>query len=832
MSYFSELTQYEDNKDLSPTSSLGSSPGSGTKTNPNISQDDKNGKGTRDGNKQKYGRRAARACKSCHGLKVKCTPADDNNPNGPCMRCLNSKRKCEIDPNHTRKRRKKAEIQESTGNMVSAMQEETITKLQDQIKSLIQQLGQKSDMNRETGVPLTHKPIIDLEKELWALNGFSKSKLSALTNGLKDTADRRDSLLRGVESADIIKTGLISMEEARERLELYKKKLNAPYSLVDIPRDSTVESLTATLPYLFLAIMSVTNTVYTKPIDKNVALSIDNAAMRAIVLEVLVVGSKSVELIKTLLLLCLWYNTPELFKNRRNHLLNTLSVSLLHDLGIVGHSLADDDDDDSTAITINNEQYSKSDYQRLIMTLYFSTVCICLTLRRRIYVKWTPLVEECCSILEKSQNPGDVRIALFLRLSNQLEKIYLIVHLADYSDKKPSFSKYIIRDVQNKLNNIKANIPKDDHAFLGYYYTVEAYLYEPIFGQIIPSDVQDLSDFALQTDSVKSINYCTTSCLKALDEFNKMSTDDVATLPLFYASRIIYVVGILLKLRYLVISLPSLQDEIVPQSLIFTIQNLTNLFDQSSSLHPVNHILKKTRLVLQLFIQAYASQIQDLYKKQTDKSQGNKKNIMDIPHKELSDVERLSKVFKRNGSGQLLNADSNNSYQSQVPLDILSYAASFKKGFPDDQNITDRDSQSLPQQAEGQPIVPPISRTYSSNDLNPNCRMSNVNSNYHNINANPISQHSVNNLGSLLNDNSIRNGSAFNQTTNNMDIDNSNPNDANINNSSPGMANLNQLENFYDEFWSDLINADSDKINFGNYSNNTAPLYDEVFFMP
>lgn len=816
MSYFAELSQYEENKDLSPTSSIGSSPSSGTKPNANALADGKNGKEI--ASKPRTGRRAARACKSCHSLKVKCTPADENNPNGPCMRCLNSKRKCEIDPNQTRKRRKKAEIQESNNNLVSLMQEKTISRLQDEVNSLKRRLGQQPD--KKDGVdPVSPTPSVFLEKELLALRDFNTAKLSVLTSALKDTADRRDSLLRGFESIDIIKSGLITIDEARERLDLYKSRLNAPYTLVDIPLEATVEELSANLPYLFLAIMSVTNTVYTKPIDKNIALSIDNAAIRAIVFEVLVAGSKSVELIKTLLLLCLWYNTPELFKNRRNHLLNTLSVSLLHDLGIVGRPLTDSDDE-TTAITVNNEHYSKSDYQRLIMTLYFSTVCICLTLRRRIYVKWTPLVEECCSVLEKSQNPGDVRIGLFLRLSNQLEKIYILVHLADFSDRKPSFSKYIIRDVQNKLNKIKSKIPNDEHSFLGYYYTVEAYLYEPIFGQIIPGDVQDLSDFALNTESVKNINNCTTSCLKALEEFNKMTTDDAATLPLFYASRIIYVVGILLKLRYLVISVPSLLDDLVPQSLIFTIQNLTDLFDQSSTLHPVNHILKKTRLVLQLFIQAYASQIQDLYKKESDKLQSDR-----------TDIERLSKIFKRNGSGHLLNADSNESYQSQVPLDILSYAASFRKGFPNDLNIPDhRLSQSVPQ-VQGQSLVNQLPHTYSSTDLNSNDRMNNINTQYNQINSNPIPQPAVNNLSTLLNDNSMQSNPGFSQPPNNMDISNSNSNDANLNPPS-SMVNLDQLENFYDEFWSDLINTDSDKFNFGNYSNNTAPLYDEVFFMP
>ena len=50
------------------------------------------------------------------------------------------------------------------------------------------------------------------------------------------------------------------------------------------------------------------------------------------VAEVMVVGTKSVELVKAFLVLCLYYNSPELFKQRRYHMLNTICVSLLHDV--------------------------------------------------------------------------------------------------------------------------------------------------------------------------------------------------------------------------------------------------------------------------------------------------------------------------------------------------------------------------------------------------------------------------------------------------------------------------------------------------------------------
>lgn len=51
-------------------------------------------------------RRRAVACKSCHTLKVKCIPSDPNDLSSPCVRCIKTKRICEIDVNHTRKKRK------------------------------------------------------------------------------------------------------------------------------------------------------------------------------------------------------------------------------------------------------------------------------------------------------------------------------------------------------------------------------------------------------------------------------------------------------------------------------------------------------------------------------------------------------------------------------------------------------------------------------------------------------------------------------------------------------------------------------------------------------
>ncbi len=57
-------------------------------------------------------RRRAVACKSCHTLKVKCIPSDPDDLSSPCVRCIKTRRVCEIDTNYSRKKRKQPQQQQ------------------------------------------------------------------------------------------------------------------------------------------------------------------------------------------------------------------------------------------------------------------------------------------------------------------------------------------------------------------------------------------------------------------------------------------------------------------------------------------------------------------------------------------------------------------------------------------------------------------------------------------------------------------------------------------------------------------------------------------------
>ncbi|CAK7908755.1 transcriptional regulator War1p [[Candida] anglica] len=883
----------------------------------------------------KPGRRPV-ACKKCHSLKVKCTPADLNNPAGPCIRCVNSKRECEIDLNQTRKRRRRtrAAIEgdsvmhsnsdigvssnspggatyasmgsgSGSGNTSNTMDQTVlVSQLQDQIRHLTSELqraqNQSSTQSQNSPQPnrMYTPPSIyisknDLESEISLLCNSSSVVLTDLTTSLKETADRRAFLLKGLsKSVDVVSMGLLTIEDATFRLNLYKNTIYVAHPFVEIKDDVTVHDLRASHPYLFNAIMSVTNAIYTKPIELDSSLAIDNAAIQSVTTEVLVAGSKSDELVQSLLLLSLWYNTPELFRHRRYHLLISLSVTMLHDLGIVGKPTYSYNKGSGTVIErtgagqvvggsslkpSSKEQYTLVEYRKLIMILYYSTVSICLILRRTIYVKWTPYVEESCQVLERSGDPVLEEVALFSRLSHQLERIHHIVHAPDVPEYKTSAGQYITSELQKHLNVIKEKINPTNYPFMAFYYSVEAYLHEPMLGHILTSG--DNQNLRLSAESIASIGICTRSCLMALETFNRMAPGEIANIPLFYASRIIYTAGMLLRLRYLILSLPShIEKDMVPSQAIYVIQKLNSLVAEASKIHPCNHFLKKTRLVISLFIQTYATQVQELLRKNGQTPDNFRAPLLN--KKERSEMERLNDMYATNRGGGVMTHDSGKPFPPHVPLDILSYAASFRNansgnsptssGLPPPSPRGDlsrtpnppkipspsflrfnsygeeRNAPSQPTQLSGDVIAANKNTTDNQNDGmvatqaslsgnngTPDLKRNSVTFNRpsdtldfpvgNNIpmeSNNPMPAPSTGRyLGSILNPNS--NFPAPVAGTPSMEP-----------NHKVNLANADQLESSYlalnDEFWVDLLSSDKDRINF---SNNINSQITESFFM-
>ncbi|EGW34766.1 uncharacterized protein SPAPADRAFT_145213 [Spathaspora passalidarum NRRL Y-27907] len=818
-----------------------------------------------DSKKQKSTRRSV-ACKSCHSLKVKCTPADPNNPGGTCIRCLNGRRKCEIDLNQTRKRRKKADILGARQNAAAAAAasasanaaansnagespnaptvssplnesepDNEVARLRQRVKQLEAQLAQrhnhqharKASLNStsDTISEVNSPPFVskyDLEREVTILVESSTTKLSDLTQELNAVAGQRTALLRNGTTIDMVSSGLITIGEAEERMDVYRNKIYALNPIVEIPLSLSVDEFRKKQPFLFNAVMSVSNALYSKTGSIEHALRIDNEAIRTVTFEIMVAGTKSDELIKSCLILCLWYNSPELFRQRRYHLLNTICVSLLHDLGIISRRTYSFREVQLGA----DPSKGNTEYRSLILIIYFTTVSICLILRRTIYVKWTPYVEECCSILENSPEPRYRNLALFSRLNHCLDKIHHILHAPEISETRTSTSSYIIHDLQKQLTVIRVKIADDDHANLAYYFSVEAYLHEPCLTNIFTSEDSE-KGVKLNDNAVKSISNCTSSCLNALDEFNHLTSEQVAAIPLFYGCRIIYTAGMLLRLRYLILSLPSLiEKDLVPRHAVTAIQRTSKLVEQANLMHPTNHFLKKTRLVLQLFIQTYATEVQDLLRKSGETPQNFKPN-----ENEINEMEKLVSMYQSHAKAnrKSLLTDEPERVGSSVPLDILSYAASVRRESSNvQQHLQPLFPQPEPMRTGGDAGSSKVSPShYSFRGINSGVGF-NIGNPAFNGQGQPMMPLSESQQHDLSRMPSVSTG-AIDPTMNNSNMG------RNSLSFSHNLAHPDHLESSYmtlnDEFWADLLSADADRLNFSNNNANTAQLNDEVFFM-
>lgn len=795
---------------------------------------------------KKHTRRSV-ACKNCHGLKVKCTPSDETDPSSPCVRCVNTKKKCEIDLNQPRKRRKKAEIQEArenakrekhdtsldyqnavlgsfpsirspnepfartasphtadlssrrstNGNDVAKVVQDLELQI-NQLKTQVEYYRSKSGLADDPGPDYISKA--DLVQELKILSREGGPSFLNLSNSLKESATLRSEMVfSGQAKTDLISLGFVGEAEAELRLRLYREEIYTKFPYIEVDETMSALELADKHTSLFNSIMAVSNLVI-QTYNESHNQRIEIEATRQLIIVILIAGQKSEELLKSLTLLGFWYNTPELVKLRRFHLINALSISMLHDLGIVNR-----DTEDPSHPPMTDQQ------RKLVMLLYTSTVAKCLILKRTIYVKWTSCVEQCCRYLETS---GDIRLRLlgvFARLNQLLEKIHKVFHSSDAREPDSGMGLYITTELEEQLRVIKTNIPDNQHHILAFFYAVEAYLYEPLVSQVAGANEEDGLLF-FKENALTSISKSSKACMNCLREFSSLQADFVATFPLVYTTRMIYTAGILLRLRYLILSVPlRVERSLVPAHVIDIVENTHRVFIEASKAFPANYFLKKTSLMLKLFIHVYAMQVQSLLKSEDHPIRSYEKQPADI------EKYILDKSKKNN----------------RIPLDVLSYAASLKQDLSDVNEINkklklnSKSNPNSPNNQKGTPESPRGSMNRSNTQMRYIDGVGGLNngvpsSQIHDQISNQIfakPEISVNVNQGLGNVNNLV-GQGDGDTPNHPSSSASSIVDANALFGANGVQELEKsFYNFGEEFWGDIFNPDSNNFNLEGRSN-------------
>lgn len=505
------------------------------------------------------GRRRAVACRLCHTLKVKCIPSDPNDLASACVRCLKGNKVCEIDIPVSRKKRKP--------------NEDRVAELESQVRELTEKLNQQassSPIDKNTEVKKENEnddnqaahSSNNINNERNNSNNSNNSNMNSSGNNNNNTnsnnnnnnnnMNNADEVMKSLSEfmnpqdifnisstvtnisearlslinkpySDVINEGIISESKASLLLKSYHEEFYAKYPFIIVPND--LAQLRNEMPYLFACIMCITlpTQEFKSEEDFNIFFKVEQLAMEQTIHQVLIIGNKSVELLKCLSLLSIWYNTAELFHNRRYHIINSLCINMVNDLGFTGRPYYIANKNEGSLSRVDNV-HTKDEHRSLVMITYASSVGYSLFLRRRLLVTWTPFMEECFQILKISEDINLRTISVFAKLSSFLEKIHSFVTPGGDSD---NFS--LLQYFQQEFNELKGiQTTMNPDVYLGFIYSIEAFLY---------------SKYSEPEIIVK----CYDACKLSLTHFGNLTAQDFKNIPLLISGRLMYCFALLLK---------------------------------------------------------------------------------------------------------------------------------------------------------------------------------------------------------------------------------------------------------------------------------------------
>lgn len=571
-------------------------------------------------------RRRMLACKRCHSLKVKCVPLDTSVEFSTCKRCFKRNISCEYNTLH--KRKKPAPL---TNSMKFKIKDDEIGKLREELKRkdrLIKLLRGFTDEEEEKMVSeiSMHDRLKLYGKEINELEAMLPS--SSSSSQFISNSERRVQLGESqMSSLDIIGNNILTFQQCEKLLHLFLNKVYSKFPFIDLPSTLTVEFLREHEPFMFIIMVYIGTIADTEPSDISVEsqLQLECLISKTIAIHALVIGNKSINLLKSTMLYSLWYTAPELFHQRRYHLFSSFCASMAHDLGVSGRPFFFYNKDDGLVkkTSVLGDLHTIK-LKALILVVYISYMSTSLFLKRVIFFQWTEYLDNSCVLLEGSGLRSYRMIALYARMNHLMETIYCEVHKQSEQitvlELSSTRNKLQLVEYLNQLNGLKQKISDnfrqnspDYSSLMAYMYSVQAYLYEPALQTLINSKEYVTPEY--KNVFFSTLSQICESCLLSLKHFNQLSIEDMTSNPLFHVSRILYTSGMLLRIRYLSLTIPkSGKASLFTEECISTIRTLTAKVEKTCKMFPKNHALKKVANVLGLFVHTCLSQWYISYK--------------------------------------------------------------------------------------------------------------------------------------------------------------------------------------------------------------------------
>ena len=752
-------------------------------------------------------KRRSNACKRCHALKVKCVPVDSKLINGPCTRCVKKKVNCEYKIVKKPKRKQpltKAMKLKVTQDEIQHLREEL--RKRDEIIKVLKGFDNKD--NNIKDLSLNEKLQI-YSNEIKQLDNLSQESIKTLNSSFDisttfssqfiKAAERRVQLCESqMPSLDILGNNLLTYSQCCKLLSIFINEIYPRYPFIELPHNLNINYLREHEPLLFVLIIYIALIADNREeISIEVQLQLECLIAKSISSEILLIGNKSLNILKITLLYILWYSAPELFHHRRYHMFTSLCVSMVHDLGINGRPYffynKDDGSVKKTLITNNDKEDNKSlEIKSIVLIVYIIYMAISFFFKRVVFLEWTEYLEECCIKLENSNLRKYKLIVIYAKMNHLMEFIYNNIHklseqltVLELSSNKYKMS---LIDYLNQINLLKVKIinnfkenSSDYNLLMSYIYSVQAYIYEPAIQTLVKS--KEITTKEYNEVFYSTLHQICESCILSLKHFNKLNINEMAVNPLFHTSRILYTSGMLLRIRYLSLTIPKNgKGKLFTDESLNIIKQLIKKIDETTIKFSKNHFIKKVRIVLGLFIHTCLNQWNLSYKSTiNDINNANNNNANNNNFNNNNNNNNVENIITDSGNNIDNSGPTTTSFTYLNPQDKKGWISSINNYFPS------TDMGGSPEYSSVSSPPTPILQIIHSPNTNTN--NTNNNSNINQTNNNPT-------INTWFTNNT-------NNTSNNMPPPNNST--ANITQPESDLAWEQQYMAFNDEFWSDLF---------------------------
>ncbi|KAK9494614.1 hypothetical protein V1508DRAFT_382223 [Lipomyces doorenjongii] len=574
----------------------------------------------------------SRACDHCRALKVRCVPHDETDPAGTCYRCYKSSRQCVFTVN-PRKRQKRTDtrvadlekkLDELTARLAASKgqqgentpaEREVVTPRMahvpppsdnGQLSVQTESDGQNAppvpsqpqsmpapqlavDGNSYTTPPLNapkqqHQQQLHLRPDFSSISGLAElaslrpDELSAFYKAYNSPMRQATDVLtvRAVQPQhieDVFRRYNVSEGMRQKALDYFTYNMLPHMPFLYFPPNMVFREMLVSKPMTSLAILSMSITKTKDTLD--LASQLVAELYRIVSEQVFVVGNKTLDLIQCLMIMCIWYNPPEIYEYNKVNMFTNCAVTLARELGLhkpprfQSHRKVE-----SIFRALQPVDTQSLECRRIWVGLFVASCVLSMLFRDADVIRWSPYLDQCCDVLDvKDGVPSDRTLVRLARLHRIIENIADIFHPSDYSEPVEINDKrlvHMIKVFERNLSDWKNALPlggKSDVLLLTSYYGAQIYLHE-----VGLHNKTNRNDFTVPftEDSIKpnppnitpyhaeAIVWCIASCHGLIDLFCSCDIPILSFVPVHCLGRVTYACTILLKIALTVIKTNSL----------------------------------------------------------------------------------------------------------------------------------------------------------------------------------------------------------------------------------------------------------------------------------